>query len=135
MKKKWLLITILVAGALVAWLCFNPPRRFGWCRFGLTTYGAMPRLVSDIQVRADGAVRKVPKTHELPLEQVQWLLDSAPETLIVSIGWNGAVEPDERIWKLKSVEVKILKSKEAAQLFNRLKKEGRRVAIHFHSTC
>lgn len=136
MTRRRLLTIILTVGVLLTvWLIFNPLGRFGWCCFGLTTYGGLPRPITDLQTKADGSVRKVPKTHALRLDQIKWLIEPLPETLIISTGWNGVLEPDEPIQKLKGVEVRILKSKEAAELFNQLKKAGQRVAIHFHSTC
>ena len=134
-NAKLLKVALPVCLLLAGWLWFNPPGRFGWCCFGLTTYGGWPRPIADLQIKADGSLRKVPKTHALPLDQIQWLIEPLPETLIISTGWNGVLEPDEPIKKLKGVEVRILKSKEAAELFNQLKKAGKRVAIHFHSTC
>jgi hypothetical protein len=136
MKVKRLLVWAAVVVALVVvWLVFNPPGRFGWCCFGYTTFGGLPRPVTDLQVRADGAVRKVPKTHALSRRDVEWLLQPLPEVLIISTGWEGVVKPDEELRTLKGVEVKIVDSGEAKALFNQLRKAGRRVAIHFHSTC
>lgn len=124
-----------VALALVVWLSFNPPGRFGWCFYAWTSYNAFPRPVFDLQVRSDGALRTVEKTHELSLERIRWLLDPAPEVLIVSIGWDGVVRPGPEIAAWKGCEVRILKNRDAIQHFNDLKRAGRKVAIHYHSTC
>jgi hypothetical protein len=133
-KRKALLATAAVAALLlIAWLGFNPPGRFGWCRYALTTYGGIPRPVSDLQVNAAGETRTVDKTHDLAHATIQWLLDSRPEVLIIATGWDGVLEPQAKISELK--EVRVLKNREAIQLFNELKKAGRRVAIHYHSTC
>jgi hypothetical protein len=135
--RKRKLIAGLVALGLLAgvWLYANPPGRFGWCCYAYSTYGAWPRPISDFQVRADGSVRKIAKTHELRFEQVEWLLASKPEVLIIALGWDGVNSPDERIRSYKDCEVHLLKNREAIDLFNRLKREGKRVAIHYHSTC
>jgi hypothetical protein len=69
------------------------------------------------------------------LEIVEWLLESKPEVLIISLGWDGVVRPDERIRGHKDCEVHFLRNRDAIDLFNRLKKSGKRVAIHLHSTC
>jgi hypothetical protein len=45
------------------------------------------------------------------------------------------VEIAEGVKRLPGTEIHILKNKEAKALFNSLKKAGRRVAIHYHSTC
>lgn len=139
MKPKKRLVTALVVIAVLStiWLVANPPGRFGWCCFGYTTYGACPcpRLIADFQVRADGETREVTKTHDLTFEQIEWLLEPKPEVLIIALGWDGVTTPDERIREHKGCEIRLLKNKEAIQLFNRLKRSGKRVAIHYHSTC
>lgn len=137
MKRKQNLIALLVVVAVLsaAWLIANPPGRFGWCRFGYATYASRPRLVSDFQVRPDGTTRKVAKTHQLSFEQIEWLLDPKPEVLIIALGWDGATAPDDKIREHKGCEIHLLKNKEAIDLFNKLKRSGKRVAIHYHSTC
>ena len=137
MTRKRKLITVLVAitAFATAWLVANPPGRFGWCCYGYTTYGACPRPISDLQIRADGSVRKVTKTHQLAFEEVEWLLDSKPEVLIIALGWDGVTTPDDRIRECRGCETHLLKNEKAIDLFNRLKRAGKRVAIHYHSTC
>ena len=117
------------------WLVVNPLGRFGWCCFGYASYNAWPRPVSDFQVRADGSTRRVAKTHALAFEQVEWLLAPKPEVLIIALGWDGANSPDDRIRGYKGCPIYLLKNREAIELFNRFKAEGKHVAIHFHSTC
>ena len=125
-------LIILLVGA---WLLFNPIGSFGWCRFGITTYSAVPRPISDLQVRSDGKVRSVEKTHDLGLDRVSWLLDPKPDVLIIATGWSGVTKPREEITKLQGFELRILTTGDAIKLFNKLRKESRRVAIHLHSTC
>lgn len=134
-KRKLAIGLALLAVFVVFWCIANPPGRFGWCRYALTTYNCIPRLVSDLQIRSDGSRRTVPKTHDLRFELVQWLLEPKPEVLIISLGWDGVVQPDERIRGHKDCALHLLKNREAIDLFNQLKKSGRRVAIHLHSTC
>ena len=137
MKRKRRIITVLVVVAFLsgAWLIANPLGRFGWCCFGYATYNAWPRPISDFQVRADGSTRKVNKTHQLSFEQAEWLVDPTPDVLIIAVGWDGVATPDDRIREHKDCEIHILKNREAIKLFNRLKRAGKRVAIHYHSTC
>ena len=134
-SKRFLLLLIAPVIVAVIWVCFNPMGRFGWCCYAVTTYNALPRLVTDLQIRSDGAVRKVPKTHDVRLEMMDWLLETRPEVLIVAIGWDGVAQPEERIRPTPQTDVRVLKNREAIAEFNRLKREGRRVSIHFHSTC
>jgi len=135
-RKRKLIVVLVVLGLLSAWwLIANPPGRFGWCGFGYATYSAWPRPVSDFQVRADGRTRKVAKTHALTFEQIEWLLTPKPEILIIALGWTGVTSPDDRIRGYQGCEIHLLKNREAIDLFNRLKGDGKRVAIHYHSTC
>jgi hypothetical protein len=125
----------VAAACLALWLACNPAHRFGWSVYALTTYSAVPLPAIDLQVRPDSTWRQVAKTHNLKLEAVQWLLDARPEVLVIATGWDGVTVPDPRIQALESCEVYILKNGEAIELYNRLKRAGRNVAIHYHSTC
>ena len=137
MKRHRKLTTVL--GFFVvfasAWLLANPPGRFGWSCYAYTTYGSWPRPISDFQIRADGDSRKVSKTHQLSFAQIKWLLEGTPEVLIIALGWDGVTVPDDEIRGHTGCPVHLLKNREAIELFNRLKKAGKRVAIHYHSTC
>ena len=136
MRHRKLISVVVVLGLLLTgWLLANPPGRFGWSCYAYTTYNALPRPVSDFQIRADGSTRKVDKTHQLSFDRIEWLLDPQPEVLIIGLGWDGVTEPDAKIRNYKDCEIQFLKNDEAIELFNRLKKEGKRVAIHYHSTC
>ena len=94
LKKLIIIVSVILVG-LVAWLCINPPGRFGICTFACTTYSGLPRLLSDLQVRSDGKTRTVDKTHDLKLEHVQWLLEPKPEVLIIGTGWDGVTRPSK----------------------------------------
>jgi hypothetical protein len=134
-KKRMVFVLVFIIAALVVWLCINPPGRFGFCTFGLTTYNCIPRPLSDLQVRSDGQTRKAEKTHSLKLEHVQWLLEPKPQILIIGTGWDGVVKPHPDIQKINDCDIRILKTEEAVKTFNRLKQENKKVAIHVHSTC
>ena len=119
----------------VVWVIANPRERFGWCCFALTTYDTIPRPIADYQVRSDGEVRSVSKTHAISLATVEWLLESSPQMLIIGTGWNGVAKADATVTDIDVCEVRILKTSEALTLFNRLKSSGIAVSIHVHSTC
>ena len=136
MKKRRVIIFLgLIVVCLVIWILFNPFGRFGWCRFGYLTYNSLPRPLSDLQVRCDGKTRTVEKTHDLKLEDVRWLLEPRPEILIIGDGWDGVVRPREEIKQIEDCEVRIMKTGEAVEEFNKLKRQKKKVAIHVHSTC
>jgi hypothetical protein len=134
-KTRWKILACVLVVLLLGWVLLNPPGRLGICTFGLTTYGCIPHPVSDIQVRCDGRTRSVEKTHDLKLEHVQWLLDPIPTVLIISTGWDGVTNTEQKIRDLKDCEVRILKTGEAVKEYNHLKKQGEKIAIHVHSTC
>jgi len=134
-RRKSIIIVLVVCAGLAAWICINPPGRFGICTFACITYGGIPTPLSDLQVRSDGKTRTVEKTHDLRLEHVRWLLESKPEILMIATGWDGVTKPSKNIIDLQDCEVTILKTGEAVKLYNRLKREKKKVSIHVHSTC
>ena len=121
--------------AVVLWFVLNPGDRFGLCRFGLTTYDHVPHPVSDLQVRADGEVRRVPKTHDLRWADVAWVFEANPDVVIIATGWDGRVTPADAIRTQAGCDVLIHPTAEAVALYNRLRAAGKRVAIHVHATC
>ena len=134
MKKAKIFLT-LAAFLVVVWFVFNPIGYFGVNSFGFTVYNSLPLPIMDFQVRADGKMRVVSKTHDLMLDDVGWLLADNPAMLIVSIGWQNVVIPRREWIGLKGVDVQFLQTGEAIERFNELKRTGKRVAIHLHSTC
>ncbi|MBI3922823.1 MAG: hypothetical protein HY318_15490 [Armatimonadetes bacterium] len=134
-RKTTIVICIAVVLLISLWLITNPPGRFGKCGFAFTTYNSVPRIVTDMQIRCDGKFRKVEKTHDLGYSEIEWLLMPPPEVLILSTGWSAKVVPAENIRETIPCEVHLLPTGKAIEEFNRLKREGRRVAIHLHSTC
>ncbi|MFN0116831.1 MAG: hypothetical protein ACKVQC_00875 [Elusimicrobiota bacterium] len=98
-------------------------------------FNHLPIPLIDIQVKSDGSFRKVPKTHDLRLANIQWLIDDNPEVLVISLGWSRVVKPRQEIYDFKGCKIHLLPNAEAIELFNTLQKEGKRVAIQYHSTC
>src|SRR5687768_1365662 len=114
MNPRKIIILLVLVGLLCGlWISANPLGRFGWSRYALTTYNAWPRVISDIQVRTDGTLRQVDKTHDLTFSRIEWLLEPKPEVLIIALGWDGMTDPDERIRGYKGCEVHLLENKEA----------------------
>lgn len=95
----------------------------------------LPRPIFDLHIDADGEVRTVTKTHDLAFETLQWLVGSNPDVLIIAVGWDGVVRPQARIRALDDRYVRILKNREAIRLYNDFRRSGKRVALHYHSTC
>ena len=140
MKKQPIIIYTtlgIIFFIFLIWFVVNPSHAFGYSRFGFTIYNKTPYIGSDLQINSDLELKKIEKTHDLKFEQIEWLLNSNPEVLIISTGWDEKVIPDDQIknFKDEKTEIKILPSEEAKNLYNKLKEEGTNVSIHYHSTC
>src|SRR5262245_44248506 len=109
-NRKYLTLPLVLAVLATLWIMANPLGRFGWCIYAYTTDNGLPRPVSDLQIRSDGSVRKITKTHLLTFEQIQWLLDSKPDVLIIALGWDGYTMPDEQIRGHQGCETHLLKN-------------------------
>jgi len=134
-RKRWVLPGIAIVALAVAWFALNRPGRFGLAVFGFTAYNSIPWPGVDLQVRPDGTSRRVEKTHELSANDIAWLVESHPETLILSEGWRGAVRVPEELRHQEGLDIRVLRTPDALRLFNQLRAAGTRVAIHVHSTC
>jgi hypothetical protein len=134
--RKKVAVTSVVAAIVVAgWSLANPGGRFGISRFGVTTYARIPVPALDLQVRADGALRVMGKTHEVNTQRIAWLLQPTPEVVIVALGWRGSARTVGLLKVSPGTRVIEVPTGEALALFNTLKDRGVRVAIHVHSTC
>ena len=95
---------------------------------------------SDLTIYPDGRVddswwRK--SGHRLAIEDMEGLLDSAPEIIIVGTGVNGLLKPMPGLAHMlaeKGIELVPLPNSEAVAHFNELS-GVRRVGACFHLTC
>lgn len=66
------------------------------------------------------------------------LLSENPEVILIANGWSELLEIDEefkeRAAKL-GIELKVLRTPEAVEEYNRLKEEGKKVNALIHTTC
>jgi hypothetical protein len=133
---KWIFAGAACALAVLIWFLVNPLKGFGVSVRGLTTYDLMPIPWADFEVRADGSVHLLSgKPLDLSLEDVKPMLDPKPEALIIATGWNGTLVPRPEVAAiLQNYGVQILKTGDALELYNSLISEGKKVAIHVHST-
>jgi hypothetical protein len=131
----------LVAVALAALLVLLPlastvyPGRILYSRFGFTVYGLVPVPTLDITVGPHGGLWFRDKSHWIAYEEVQPLLSPEVEALVIGIGWHSAVQVDPAIQQLEGIELRILPTPEAFDLFNRYVAQGRKVVLIAHSTC
>lgn len=135
-SKRAILAGAIAAAVLGGWIWANPAGRFGLSRFGVTTYSRLPIPILDMQVRQDGALRVLFKTHDINSARLTWLLSGkAPAVLIVGLGWDEASRLSKDFRPPTGTTVVALPTEAALALFNSLRNEGVRVAIHVHSTC
>lgn len=131
----------LFAVVLAAMLVLVPlastvyPGRITYSRFGLTVYGLVPVPTLDITVGAGGGLWFRDKSHFIAYDEVEPLLAPEAEALVIGIGWQSAVQVDPAIQEMEGIEIHILPTPEAFDLFNRYVTQGRRVVLIAHSTC
>jgi hypothetical protein len=111
------------------------PGKVLYSSFGWTVYGLVPVPVLDITVGPHGALWFRDKSHLVSIDEVQPLLSPAVEVLVIGIGWHSAAGVDPAIEELEGIEIHILPTPDAFDLFNRYVSAGRRVALIAHSTC
>lgn len=132
--KKVIIVVAVVVVLITAWLGFNPIGRFGFCRFGLLVYSAIPFPAVDLVIHANGfpAIRGS-KEHFVAFAEIEGLLKERPDVLIIGTGYDNMVQVEEEISAMPNIE--ILPTPQAVRRFNELRGEGKRVAAIIHSTC
>lgn len=109
--------------------------RVSYSRFGLTVYGFIPVPVLDITVGSNGGLWFRDKSHSLSLEEVRSLLAPEVQVVVIGTGWHEMVKVDPAVRDIEGVEVHILKTPDAFDLFNRCQSEGKQAVLIAHSTC
>lgn len=136
MRKPILLLSAVgLLTVLAAWMIGNPSGGFGLSVSQLTTFNRLPVPLADLQVRTDGTMRMVGKSHQIPVEQLAWLAKPQPEVLIIASGWQGDARPAGPLQNVKGTKILTMRTGQALELFNTLWQQGVRVAIHVHSGC
>jgi hypothetical protein len=111
------------------------PGRVTYARFGLTVYGLIPVPSFDITVGRGGGLWFRDKSHFVSYDEVRRLVSPGVEALVIGIGWDSAVRVDPAIRAIDGLEVQILPTPQAFELFNRYRAQGRKVVLLAHSTC
>jgi hypothetical protein len=128
---------ILIALVLAPPLSMLWPGTITWATFGFTLYGAIPVPALDVIVNQDGILWFREKTHRITLDEVVRITGdgSDVEVLVIGTGWDQVATVEPEVLALPEIRVMILRTKEAFDLFNQLKKEGKRVVLFAHTTC
>ena len=144
MRKAIVIIAVVIV-LITAWVGFNPIGRFGFCRFGLLVYSAVPFPAVDLVIHANGmpAVRGSTvldwtvqgKAHFVAFAEIEGLLQEGPDVLIIGTGYDNMVRVEEGILAMSAVQVLPLPTPQAVRRYNELRDEGKRVAAIMHSTC
>jgi len=76
--------------------------------------------------------------HRVQLDDITDILNLKPEVVVFGTGYYGAVKIDRNvIEKLREEGIEVIceESKKAVEIYNRLLKEGKKVALAIHLTC
>jgi hypothetical protein len=134
MMKKAIAIVAVVIVLITAWVGFNPIGRFGFCRFGLLVYSAIPFPAVDLVIHANGLpALRGSKEHLVAFSEIEGLLEEGPDVLIIGTGYDNMVQVEEEVAALPTIV--ILPTPQAVKRYNELRGEGKRVAAIIHSTC
>lgn len=130
-----IIISLLILLLLVPFLSMFYPGKVTYSRFGLTMYGLIPVPLLDITVGRQGFLWFRDKSHYVSIEEVEALLSPGVEVLVIGAGWEGAVKIDPAVQAIEGVEVHILQTPDAFDLFNECVSRGITVVLIAHSTC
>ena len=134
--KKAIVIVAVVMVLITAWVGFNPIGRFGFCRFGLLVYSAIPFPAADLVIHTNGMPSlRGSKAHFVDFAEIEPLLRERPDVLIIGTGYDNMVQVEEEILAMSAVQVLPLPTPQAVRRYNELRREGKRVAAIIHSTC
>ena len=134
-RSSLAIVSFLVMLLLVPTLSMFYPGKVTYARFGLTVYGAIPVPTLDVRVGPGGFLWFRDKSHFVSIEEVESLVSPNLEVLVIGTGWHRAVSVDPAIQEIEGIEVHILRTPAAFELFNELVSSGKRVALIAHSTC
>lgn len=105
-----------------------------WIRIEGRTYHSDVKIIGD-EVRANWWRKS---GHRLDRDDISDILENRPDVLVVGTGYAGMMRvPDTTREALESqgIRLQVEKTGSAVKVFNRLLKEGRKVAGAFHLTC
>lgn len=111
-------------------------QRITYATFGFTVYGLIPVPALDLTVDQNGVMWFREKSHQINRAELERLMTEEVEILVVGNGWDSVAQLTEEAKDLKNiVDLRILPTPDAIDLFNQLKSEGRVVVLLAHSTC
>ncbi len=128
-------LLLLLAVLIVLPLSTLWPGGITTSRFGLTVVGVCPIPVFDITISSGGVLWFRDKSHTITVEEVTPLVESGIDQIIIGTGWNGVAKVKPEVLELQGVKIEVLKTADAFAEYNRLRREGKLVALLAHTTC
>jgi hypothetical protein len=117
----------------------------GTHRYGLTVYRGIPVPFFDVMIFPDGHFRAVDKKHYFTPRDRIFIDKRHADIVLIGTGYRGLGGfgfPHQKGSRFlynaqtqRGMQVIILNSNEACDLFNHLKEQGKRVLLILHSTC
>jgi VanZ family protein len=114
-------------------------------QYALTIYKGIPIVFFDVMIFPDGSFRLVDKKHYFNSRDQRFFLKHKPDILLIGSGSEGRggngfflKAPNQFVFNpftRRGTQVIILKTPEACEVFNRLKREGKNVLFILHNTC
>ena len=95
---------------------------------------------SDLMIYPDGSVADTWRRaagHRLQIQDIQDMVSAKPDIIVVGTGIYGLMRPNKNLVKTladQGIELVAIRTKAAAQEYNRLKQSTKRVAACFHLT-
>jgi len=144
---KYSLLTVLIVGVLVQAYFFVKYRsdQIVYNRYGLTVYKGIPIVFYDVMIFPDGTFRLVDKKHYFNSRDQTFFAKFKPDIILIGSGAEGRggrgfikESPHQFIYNPhteRGTQVIILRTPEACQVFNRLKRERKNVLFVLHNTC
>lgn len=126
---------MIIAAAVVLPASAFWPGGVTYARFGFTVVGACPIPAFDFSITEAGWISACTKSHRITLAEASALTASGAEILIIATGWDQVARVDAEVLKMPRVAVEVLPTGAAFQRYNKLRREGRRVALLAHTTC
>ncbi len=134
-KRAIVFISVLAVLLFTPLISMSYPGAITYSRFGLTIYGLIPIPFLDITVGPHGGLWFRDKSHFLSVDEARALLSPEVDVLVIGTGWQSQVKVDPAIKDIERIEVYILPTPKAFDLFNKYKSEGKTVVLAAHSTC
>ncbi len=98
------------------------------------------KYTSDVLIFPDGRIRDKwwrKSGHRLCIDDIEGLVASEPEVIVIGRGVNGLMRPEpglEKVLMEKGIQIKAEKNPEAIEIYNATSSQ-KRTAACFHLTC